>query len=40
MKITLPDTPGLGIDLYEDALAKNPYREMPTRTLRRPEDEA
>ncbi|MDA0710151.1 MAG: mandelate racemase/muconate lactonizing enzyme family protein [bacterium] len=37
--ITLPDLPGLGIDLDEKALAANPYRLMPARGLRRPEDE-
>jgi galactonate dehydratase len=37
--IALPTTPGLGIDLDEDALARHPYREAPARRLRRPEDE-
>jgi galactonate dehydratase len=38
--ITLPDAPGLGVDLDEAALARLPYREYPIRSLRRPEDEA
>lgn len=37
--IELPTTPGLGIDLDEEALAQRPYRERPLRNLRRPEDE-
>jgi galactonate dehydratase len=37
--ITLPTTPGLGIDLDEAALARYPYREFPLRNLRRPEEE-
>jgi galactonate dehydratase len=37
--IALPTTPGLGIDLDEDALARHPYREAAARRLRRPEDE-
>jgi len=38
--IELPTTPGLGIDLNEEALAAIPYEERPERNLRRPEDEA
>jgi galactonate dehydratase len=37
--IALPTTPGLGIDLDEDALARHPYRDRPLRPLRRPADE-
>ena len=37
--ITLPTTPGLGLDLDEEALALHPYREAPLRRLRRPADE-
>jgi galactonate dehydratase len=37
--IALPSTPGLGIDLDEDALARHPYRERSPRALRRPQDE-
>jgi galactonate dehydratase len=37
--ISLPTTPGLGIDLDEDALARHPYRERPPRPLRHPNDE-
>jgi galactonate dehydratase len=37
--IALPATPGLGIDLDEDTLARHPYREPPIRALRRPGDE-
>jgi galactonate dehydratase len=37
--IRLPTTPGLGIDLDEEALAQHPYRERPPRPLRRPDDE-
>lgn len=32
--ITLPETPGLGIELNEDALAKHPYRPFPLRSPR------
>ena len=31
--ITLPDTPGLGIDLDEQALRQRPYRQRPLRDL-------
>ncbi|MEM7132515.1 MAG: mandelate racemase/muconate lactonizing enzyme family protein [Chloroflexota bacterium] len=31
--ITLPDRPGLGIDLNEDALLQRPYRQRPRRNL-------
>lgn len=37
--ITLPTTPGLGIDLDEAALARYPYREPALRKLRHPGDE-
>jgi galactonate dehydratase len=37
--IALPTTPGLGIDLDEDALARHPFREAPLRRIRRPADE-
>ena len=37
--IALPATPGLGLDLDEDAMARFPYREHPARSLRRPVDE-
>jgi galactonate dehydratase len=37
--IELPATPGLGLDLDEAVLARYPYREMPARPLRRPQDE-
>jgi galactonate dehydratase len=37
--VALPTAPGLGIDLDEGALARNPYREGTLRHLRRPEDE-
>jgi galactonate dehydratase len=37
--ITLPTTPGLGIDLDEAELARHPYREQPLRRLRHPADE-
>ncbi|MDA0748185.1 MAG: mandelate racemase/muconate lactonizing enzyme family protein [bacterium] len=37
--IHLPTTPGLGIELDEQALEKYPYQEFPTRTLRHPADE-
>ncbi|MBX3010728.1 MAG: mandelate racemase/muconate lactonizing enzyme family protein [Caldilineaceae bacterium] len=37
--ITLPTTPGLGIDLDEAALARRPYREYPLRKLRHPHEE-
>lgn len=38
--IELPNTPGLGIDLDENTLAQNPYRQMPERNIRHPQDEA
>jgi galactonate dehydratase len=38
--ITLPTTPGLGIDLDEDELARHPYRERPLRRLRHPHEES
>ena len=37
--IALPATPGLGIDLDEDALAEYPFRRFPGRKLRHPRDE-
>jgi galactonate dehydratase len=38
--ITLPTTPGLGIDLDEDELARHPYRERSLRRLRHPHEES
>lgn len=38
--ITLPATPGLGIDLDEAVLARRPYREHALRNLRQPREEA
>ena len=38
--ITLPETPGLGIDLDEAALAKRPYQQFKPRTMPLPGDEA
>ena len=32
--INLPETPGLGIDLDEESLAKYPYQEFPKRAIR------
>lgn len=32
--ISLPETPGLGIDLDEESLAKYPYQEFPKRNIR------
>ena len=37
--IALPDAPGLGIDLDEDALQRFPYQPYPPRALRTPRDE-
>jgi galactonate dehydratase len=37
--IALPATPGLGLDLDEDAMARFPYREHSARALQRPADE-
>ncbi len=37
--ITLPSTPGLGIELNEDALLQRPHREFALRSLRKPGDE-
>jgi galactonate dehydratase len=37
--ITLPTTPGLGLELKEAELAKYPYREFPLRALRQASDE-
>jgi galactonate dehydratase len=38
--IDLPTTPGLGVEINEEALAQYAYKEFPTRNLRRPADEA
>lgn len=38
--ISLPTTPGLGLELDEAALTKYPYRESSLRALRQPHDEA
>ena len=38
--IALPDRPGLGIELDEEALAKYPYEPFPERNIRHPADEA
>ena len=32
--INLPESPGLGIDLDEESLAKYPYQEFPKRAIR------
>lgn len=37
--ISLPDRPGLGIELDETALARHPYQELPQRNLRQPHEE-
>lgn len=37
--ISLPDAPGLGIEIDEEALAKFPYRRFEKRSIREPEDE-
>ena len=37
--LTVPTTPGLGIELREDALARYAYREFPPRTIPTPGDE-
>jgi galactonate dehydratase len=37
--VTLPTTPGLGIDLDEDALRAHAYQQFPDRNIRRPADE-
>ena len=37
--VDLPDTPGLGIDLDEDALKAHPYLEAPARRLPQVSDE-
>ncbi len=37
--VALPTTPGLGMDLDEEALAHHAYAHFPTRTLRSPADE-
>lgn len=33
--IALPTGPGLGLELNEEALSRNPYRQFPMRPLRR-----
>ncbi len=38
--IALPDRPGLGIELDEEALARYPYEPFPDRNIRRSADEA
>jgi galactonate dehydratase len=38
--IKLPTTPGLGVEINEDALAHYAYQEFPRRNLRQPTDEA
>ncbi len=37
--IALPQTPGLGIEIDEDSLAKYPYREFPPRAIRQINEE-
>jgi len=37
--ISLPEGPGLGIEISEEALAEIPYRRFDRRSLRKPEDE-
>ena len=37
--IDLPTTPGLGIDLDEEVLARHPGKPFPLRALRFPKDE-
>jgi len=37
--LTVPTTPGLGMELREDALARYAYREFPPRTIPTPGDE-
>jgi galactonate dehydratase len=37
--IALPTTPGLGIELDEEALARRPYRAFGKRDLRQARDE-
>ena len=37
--IVVPTTPGLGLDLDEEALARHPFREHSLRAIRRPSDE-
>lgn len=39
-EIAIPTTPGLGVEINEEALAHYAYQEFPKRNLRRPEDEA
>jgi L-alanine-DL-glutamate epimerase-like enolase superfamily enzyme len=37
--VPLPTTPGLGIDLDEDALRAHAYKPFPDRRIRQPADE-
>jgi galactonate dehydratase len=37
--VDVPRTPGLGMDLREDALVRHPYREFPQRSVPAPRDE-
>ena len=37
--VEVPDDPGLGVELDEDALAEHPYRQEPPRTMRRYHEE-
>jgi galactonate dehydratase len=37
--ITLPTTPGLGLEIDEAALARHPFRQFPRRSLATPRDE-
>jgi galactonate dehydratase len=37
--ITLPDGPGLGLDIIEEAVRSRPYKSYPARTLRTSEDD-
>jgi galactonate dehydratase len=37
--ITLPTTPGLGLEINEAALARHPFRQFPMRNLATPRDE-
>jgi len=39
-QVSLPTSPGIGIELDEEALAKYPYRGPRNRTLRNVEDES
>jgi galactonate dehydratase len=37
--IELRDTPGLGVDIDERALEQYPWRQLPPKAMRRPQDE-